>query len=119
MFSIKGGTKNITKSDTLVLFLALFSIIVWWKLDSPILAVIMVSLIDLFGYIPSYRKCWNEPWSETMSTWVLFSIGNIFAIFARSEYNLITLTYLVTIIFCNVILVAISLFRRRKIKSKI
>lgn len=118
LFSLKRGTKNITKSDTVILFVALLSIFIWWKLNNPIFAVIMVSLIDLFGYIPSYRKCWNEPWSETLSTWALFALGNIFAIFALNEYNILTLTYLITIIIGNFILVAISLLRRNLKKSE-
>jgi len=116
LFSIKKGTKNITKSDTIILFIALLSVIVWWKLDNPILAIVMVSLIDLFGYIPSWRKCWFNPYSETLSTWVLFAIGNIFAIFALNEYNILTLTYLITIIVGNTILVSISLLRRKYLK---
>lgn len=116
LFSIKKGTRNITKSDTIILFVALLSVIVWWKLDNPILAVIMVSLIDLFGYIPSWRKCWSNPYSETLSTWVLFAIGNIFAILALNEYNILTLTYLITIIIGNIILVSISLLRRKVLK---
>lgn len=116
LFSIKKGTKNITKSDTMILFIALLSVIVWWKLDNLILAVVMVSLIDSFGYIPSWRKCWNDPYSETINTWILFIIGNIFAIFALDKYNLLTLTYLITISLDNIILVAISLLRRKMIK---
>ena len=116
LFSLKRGTKNITKSDTVILFIAVLSILIWWKLNNPILAVIMVSLIDAFGYIPSYRKCWSDPWSETLSTWGLFAVGNIFAILALNEYNILTLSYLITIIICNVILIIISLLRRKILK---
>jgi inorganic pyrophosphatase len=118
LFSLTRGTKNVTKSDTIVLFIALLSVLIWWILDNPIFSVIMVSLIDFFGYIPSYRKCWNDPWSETLSTWLLFAIGNIFAIFALNEYNVLTLTYLITIIIGNIILIIISLLRRNLKKSE-
>ena len=96
----------------------LLSILIWWILDNPIFSVVMVSLIDFFGYIPSYRKCWSDPWSETLSTWALFALGNIFAIFALNEYNVLTLTYLITIIIGNIILIIITLLRRNLKKSE-
>src|SRR3990167_3221068 len=78
LFSIKYGTKNITKSDTAILVAALLAIIIWWRLDQPLISVIMVSMIDVIGYIPSFRKSYQEPWSETLISWILFSASNIF-----------------------------------------
>jgi len=65
IFCFKYGTKNITKSDTVVLILAFLAIIVWWQLKQPVLAIFMVSAIDVAAYIPSFRKSWHDPWSET------------------------------------------------------
>ncbi len=117
IFSLKRGTKNITLGDTLVLTVALMAIFVWWQLDNPVLAVFMISAIDAIGYIPSYRKSWSEPWSETLLPWILFSMCDIFAIIALREYNFLTLTYLITIAICNFIIVFLCLLRRRKIKG--
>jgi hypothetical protein len=116
IFSIKYGSKNITKRDTIILILAILSIIVWWQLKQPILSIIMISIIDLVGYIPSIRKAYQDPWSETLSTWLLFSIGNIFAFMALYEYNLLTTTYLVSITLANIVMFLICIFRRRTIK---
>ena len=118
LLSLKYGTRNITKSDTIVLIAALSAIVVWWQLENPLLAVFMVSVIDVLGYIPSFRKTFEDPWTETVISWVFFSIANILTIFALSEYNLLTLTYLVTITFANLILLAICLIRRRIIPEK-
>jgi hypothetical protein len=112
-FSLKYGTKNITKSDTVILTVALFAIVVWWQLDKPLISVIMVSAIDVIGFIPSFRKSYQDPWSETLISWVLFSISNIFAILALKEYNLLTVTYLVAISSANVALFLLCFFRRR------
>ena len=112
-FSLKYGTKNITKSDTIILIAALAAILVWWQLDQPILAVVMVSVIDVLGYIPSFRKSYAEPWSETMIAWVGFSVSNTFAILALSEYNFLTMTYLIAITLANIVLTLFCVYRRR------
>ena len=113
LFSIKYGTKNITKNDTAILIAALSVIIVWWRLDQPLISVIMVSVIDVIGYVPSFRKSYQEPWSETLISWILFSASNIFAILALKEYNLLTVTYLAAITSANIALFLICFFRRK------
>lgn len=115
LLSLKYGTRNITKSDTAILALALSAIVVWWKLDNPFLAVLMVTLADVLGYFPSFRKTFEDPWSETMSSWIAFTLSGILSVLALNEYNLLTMTYLVITLFANVILIAICLIRRRTV----
>ncbi|MEI7451703.1 MAG: hypothetical protein WCK37_00705 [Candidatus Falkowbacteria bacterium] len=115
LFSFKYGSKNITRQDTFVLFAALGAILVWWQLDKLTLAVIMVSIIDVLGYFPSFRKVYQEPWSETLSSWLLFSVSNIFAIMALDKYNLLTVTYLTLISLANIVMFLICFVRRRSI----
>ncbi len=119
LLSLKYGTKNITRSDTVVLILALLAVLVWWQLKNPVLAVLMVSAIDMFGYIPSWRKSVTEPWSETVWTWLTFCVANVFAILALTEYNTLTVTYLLTITTANLILVGICLYFRRTVPKPI
>ncbi len=113
--SLKLGTRNITRSDTVVLIAAILAILVWWQLNNPLLAILMVSTIDVLGYIPTWRKSITEPWSETLWSWTAFSIANVFAILALTEYNLLTVSYLAAITVANMILVVICLFFRRRI----
>jgi hypothetical protein len=113
LFSLKYGSKNITRLDTIILITALLAIIIWWRLNQPLIAIIMVSVIDFLGYIPSFRKSYQEPWSETLSFWLACSLSNIFAILALSDYNFLTVTYIATITVANVLLFLFCLFRRK------
>jgi len=113
LFSLKFGTKNITKSDTSILIAALLAIVVWWQLKQPLISILMVSVIDVIGYVPSFRKSYQEPWSETLISWILFSASNLFAILALKEYNLLTVTYLAAITSANIGLFFVCYFRRR------
>ncbi len=112
-FSFKYGTKNITKSDKIVFILALLSIVVWWKLKQPLISILMVTLIDLFGFYPTLRKTYQEPWSETLSTWIFFTLSNLLAIFCISKYSLLTSTYLIAITFLDFLLVLVIFYRKK------
>lgn len=113
LLSIKFGTKNITIFDTIILIGAIIAILIWWQLNNPLLAIFMVSLIDIIGYVPSYRKTYREPWTETLGSWEISILVNIFSILALSQYNLLTLTYLIAIMIANIIMVVICLVRRK------
>lgn len=115
LLSLKFGTKNITVHDTVVLILALLAIVVWVQLHQALLSVIMVTVIDMIGYIPSYRKSYVDPYSETLRTWILFSIANVFTILALESWNALTVTYLLALIAANMTLVSICVLRRRVI----
>ena len=115
LFSLRYGTKNITKSDGVILLLALFAIFVWWQLKNPILAVLMACAIDTLGYVPSFRKSFHEPWSETLVAYTGFCIGNGFALLALREYNILTMSYLISISMANILLIGICLVRRETV----
>ncbi len=117
--SFKYGTKNITRSDAFILITALLAIIVWWQLDSPLLAVFMVSAIDVLGYIPTYRKSFANPWTETLEFWFVMTIAGVLDLFASAQYNLLTVTYIATLIAANVVLLTVLLYRRKKLNKSL
>ena len=117
LFSLKRGSKNITISDTVILVSALLAIFVWWQLKNPFLSILMICVIDVLGYIPSFRKSYQEPWSETVLTWISFVVGNIFALLALQQYNFLTTGYIISISLANIILTVVCLIRRQVVKN--
>lgn len=117
LLSFRYGTTDITKGDTATLIAALLAILLWWQMQNPLLAVFTVSAIDALGYLPTYRKLWNAPWSEDLRAWIVTAVGNLFALAALSEYNLLTVTYLAVLFTGNSLLIILSMARRRKIRS--
>jgi hypothetical protein len=118
LFSLKYGTRDITMSDTITLALLLFAILVWWQLENLLIAVVMVSIIDIVGYFPSFRKSYADPWSEKLTTWAVFSFNNYLCILALREYNFLTLTYLLSISSANIVLIIICLVRRKAVVKR-
>ena len=93
------------------------AIIVWKKLNNPPLAVIAISIIDGLGYVPTFRKSFAEPWSETLKFWTLMAIANVLTIISSAHYNFLTVTYLATLTAADIIILIIC-FSRRKILQK-
>lgn len=113
VLSFKYGTKNITRSDTIMLVVALLAILVWWQLNNPLLSVLMISAIDGLGYIPTLRKSYAEPYSETISFWIIMAVVSILTIISNAEYNFLTVTYLAVLITGNTTVATICYVRRR------
>ncbi len=118
LLSFKYGTKNITRFDTFVLISALLAIFVWWQMDNPLLAVFMVSVIDGLGYIPTFRKTFANPWSETTFFWATMIFVDILAMFSNSQYNFLTMTYLTTLMVLNFVVLMICVYRRKVVLEK-
>lgn len=110
------GTSNVTTFDTVALAVGCVALVFWWKLDNPVLAIALVSIIDGIGFLPTYRKTWNEPWSESLLAWTLFVAGNLCAFFALEEYNFLTTIYIGTVTSAALLLILFS-HRRRKVFS--
>lgn len=117
LLSFKYGTKNITQSDTCAFIAALLAIAVWWGLNNPLPAVLMVSAIDGIGYIPTFRKSFAEPWSETLSFWLIMAAVDILIIISIADYNLLTITYPATLAFANISVWSICFFRRKALQN--
>lgn len=110
------GQRNIYKSDWACLFLALFSIVLWWYTQQLLLAILLLTFIDAIGYIPTIIKTYHHPKDESQSMFIigLFSAGS--AIAAIQIYSLNTLAYPVTIILLNLVVILLTV-RPKKINA--
>jgi uncharacterized membrane protein HdeD (DUF308 family) len=113
ILSLKYGTKNITLFDTVCLIGALAAIAVYVFLHNPVLSVILITVIDFVGFLPTLRKAYVEPYSETISLYALGVIWSTFNIIAISTYSLTTTLYPSCILFANAVC-CLVLWAKRK-----
>lgn len=111
--SLKNGFKHIKKIDTFCLILALISMFVYVGLKNPLLAVIMATATNFIGFLPTLRKTFVDPTSETMSAYLSGGIGALLSILALQNYTLITSLYLINIILTDTLLIGIMIFKKR------
>ena len=114
LLSLRYGTKNITVFDTVCFSGALIATAVWFSLHDALLAIVLVSLIDLLAFLPTFRKAYAEPHSETTATYVLSGIADGLALFALGAFSVTTSLYLFTLVVTNFACAGILWFRRAR-----
>ncbi len=113
LLSLRYGTANIKPFDIICLIGALIAIAIYLFLQNALLSVIIVSLTDFIAFLPTFRKAYEEPASETASTFALSSASNVLALFALSSFTLTTSLYLISLIITNATCAFIILIRRK------
>jgi hypothetical protein len=116
LLCFKYGTQDVTKSDKWVLALAVISIIPWLLTKNPVISVVFVTLIESLSFIPTLRKTWNDPYSESYWPWVINVIKHSSIIFAVSIYSISTVLYPASLILMNLLLAAEIIVRRKTTK---
>ena len=123
MFFIIGITlthadKQIRPFDWVALFGALVGIVLWRLTNSPLLAIIFVTIADAFGFIPTFRKAYRKPHEETLFEYVCSAMKWIVSLPAIGAFNLATALYPISLIFTNSAFVIMALVRRKSILSE-
>ncbi|MEA3399221.1 MAG: hypothetical protein U9R00_01765 [Patescibacteria group bacterium] len=65
----------------------------WYLTSNPLGAIILVTLIDLFGYFPTLRKSYSKPHEETATTFFLNGLKFLISLFALQVYTPVTWLY--------------------------
>ena len=113
------GSINITKSDQACLIICFIGIALWPITKIPLLSVIIVTLVDLVGYIPTIRKSYNRPHEENLLTFGIFIITVTLSLFALENYSPLTSLYFIAMNIANLSLVLFLLIRRYQLGYKI
>ncbi len=110
---IKRADIAITKMDWIFFILALSSLPLWYLSSDPLWAVVILTTVDLFGFVPTIRKAYVEPYSESQSFFALFVIRNIVAIMALENYTVTTVLFPVAISLACLLLMVMVTYRRK------
>lgn len=114
ILSLKRGTHNIKVFDKICLAGALIAIIVYFFLHNPLLSIIIIVITDFVGFLPTFRKSYEEPETESASTYSLSSISSILALLALSSLTITTSLYLMSLIITNGLCAIIIMTRKNK-----
>lgn len=113
ILSLKNGKKDITKSDTLVAVLSLIAIGFWLIAHQPILSILLVIIADLLAFIPTVRKSWHKPYSETLSLYVTNALRFFLALAAVKTYTFLSASWLIFWAIGNALFAIMLIARRR------
>lgn len=114
VLAIKNEDKDITKIDFVALLLSGGALAFWLIAKDPVISTIFVILAETLSFLPTVRKSWSDPYSETLSSYVINSIRFTIALVALHNYSFVSMGYPVTWLFLNGAF-ALILIHRRKI----
>jgi len=115
----KTAKKNIKKVDIVFLIAALLALIMWTVAKQPVVSVLMLCLVDSLGFVPTVRKSWDKPYTETLSTFAINVIRFILSVIALSDYNFVSTFYpaywiLANFLFCLMLIIRRKQFRKSR-----
>ena len=113
------GSKDITKSDKLCLLGCFIALALWPLTKSPLWSIIIVTMIDLVGYIPTIRKSYYTPHEESIYVFTIFLVTISLGLLALHNYTLTTMFYFVVMNISNFAMVILLIIRRKKLGYKI
>lgn len=115
ILGLKGGQKDITKFDTIIFVVALVAILIWVFAKQPAISNILIITINTLANLPTIRKSWKSPYSETLFTWEMGALRNLLGLMALSNYSLLTWLYPVTNLLINILVSGLLIIRRKQV----
>ncbi len=115
LLGMRSGKKDITRLDTVFFILSFVALFLWLIAKQPILSVILVSSIDMLGFVPTIRKSWNKPFSETLFMYELSAFRNGLSFLALQQYSIVTWLYPVTWTLANALFSVMLIVRRKQV----
>jgi hypothetical protein len=120
LLAIKFGFGGFMKRDKVALIGACASLFLWYVTREAAIALFMVILIDAIGVYLTVVKTYENPETETISTWAFTFVAGLLGCIAVGEFNLVLLAFPFYISLAGVtILLAIKLGFWRKAKSRV
>jgi hypothetical protein len=117
LLSIKYGVGGFTKRDIRALIAAGIGLILWYITKEAAWALFIVIAIDSVGTLLTAIKSYEDPESETFSTWIMSGTSGIFGALAVGVLSPVLLAYPLYIVIANYTIVVMMLLGRRKLKK--
>lgn len=119
LVSLKKGERDIRPFDWFCLIAAGFALIPWLLADSPLISIILVTIIDLLGFMPTIRKVYKKPHEETLFTHVLSTIKYGLILVALQAYSAVTVIFPLAVFIADALLVVLIMVRRKQVAKHI
>lgn len=108
--------KDITRSDTVVAVLSIIAMVFWLGVDQPVIALILIIVADLLAFVPTVRKSWKNPYSETLSLYATNSLRFGLTLLAVENYTILSTLWFAVWVFVNAAFSIVIFMRRRYVK---
>ncbi len=93
LLAVSRGEGGWSRLDRSCLGLAALSLALWALTGDPVLAVVLTSIADLCGSIPTVLKAWHDPKSEDRLSWLMFASANLLNLLLIPYWSIGTALY--------------------------
>jgi hypothetical protein len=93
VLALRLGDYNVTRFDCVSLAGCVIAGLGWVITNTPLTAVVLITLVEVFAYMPTARKSWNRPYAETLSTYFINSVKCALAIIPIAHFSIVTVLY--------------------------
>lgn len=115
---IKKSDSTITRTDWLFLIVAMTALPLWYLTSDPLWAVVILTMVDVIGFGPTFRKAYVRPFDEQLTFFVIMTARNIVVIMALEHYSLTTVLFPAAIAVTCLMFVLIVTNRRRMLVGR-
>lgn len=104
-----------TRADWLFFAISLAALPCWLLTSDPLIAVVLLTGVELAGFGPTFRFAFSNPESERVGFYSLGALRNMLAVAALEHYSLTTALFPAAKIIAIAILVAMIAYRRSQL----
>jgi hypothetical protein len=108
------GDRRFATADWLSLASAFAALILWQSTNDPTLSVILVTITDALGFLPTVRKGHHKPHEDSRMLWSITAVKWALAIIALESYSLVTLLYPAYLLITNALYPMYLTWRQHK-----
>lgn len=108
-----GGYWRLGLFDWICAGIACSGLVFWGVMRDPLWALFFSILADFAAAIPTLRKAWSHPETETAITWFLGAFSGLTAFFAVKEWRLVELAFPVYLVALCLFIYLVVILRRR------
>jgi len=117
LLSFKYGFGKFHKRHIYSIIIAALGLVLWQTTNRPLLAILMVIVVDLAGFWLTIIKTWFAPHSETLVTWQLGLVSNAVSMLAISKWNVDVYIYPLYVVIVEALFVWMIIYRRKVVMS--
>lgn len=111
------GKRDFPLVDWLCLGGCMMALVLWAVTNNPLVAIVLITIIDALAFIPTFRKSYSQPYSEPAFTYSLSGLKFFVALFALAELSLVTVLYPASLVLANGAFVSMLFIQRKRLNQ--
>lgn len=111
-FANKTGYWKTTKFDYFCGLFSIIALVMWLIVDMPVYAVLLAAIADFFAAIPTIKKSWTNPESETGIAYVMSLLSVLIILPTIKVFDIQNTAFQIYLLAVNIILI-FAIYRKR------